>query len=107
MSKHLIDLPGKRFLVRQINEHSRGGHCEYEVYLLDLYGKILNQFAGRYHSKFILDDKYIWFYVSGEKPHSYTSNLDLKMMKLNYNTGIVVTVNKGETPSHIDKLFWN
>ena len=107
IEKHLLDLPGKRFLVQQINEHSRGGHREYEVYLLDLCGKTLNKFAGSYNSKFLLEDKYVWFYVSAKKPNSDTFNLDLKMVKLNYKTGKTETFGKGELPSHIYEQFWN
>lgn len=107
VGKSLIDLPGKRFLVHQINEHSRGGHHECEVYLLDLCGKILNQFAGSYNSKILLDDKYIWFYISRKKTYSDTFNLDLKMIKLNYTNGLTTTVLKGELPSQIEAHFWN
>ena len=107
MEKHLIDLPGKRFLVRQINEHSRGGHSECEVYLLDLSGQIRNQFTGSYNSKILLEDKYIWFYISEKKPYSNTFNLDLNMIKLNYMTGKTETIIKGKLPSHIYAHFWN
>jgi len=107
IEKSLIDLPGKRLLIHQINEHIRGGHHECEVYLLDLSGKILNQFSGGYNSKILLDDKYIWFYISRQKNHNNTFNLDLKMIKLNYTSGITETVRKGELPSHIEVHFWN
>ena len=30
-AKYLFDLPGKVFIVYQINEHSKGGHVEYEM----------------------------------------------------------------------------
>ena len=107
MEKNLIDLPGKRFLVCQVNEHSKGGHLEYEIYLLDLNGKILNQFTGSYNSKVLLDDNFIWFYVSGDRPYSYSFNLDLKLIKLNYLTGIAKTITKGQSPLNIGKHFWN
>jgi len=106
MAKHMIDLPGKRFILQQVNEHSRGGHCEYETYLLDLQGNISNQFDGSYNSKFILDDQFVWFYVSGEKPYSYTFKHDLKIIKLNYLKGKVEKIDKGKLPSNIYNQFW-
>lgn len=36
LEKHLMDLSGKNFSVYQINEHTRGGHYEYEMQLIDL-----------------------------------------------------------------------
>jgi hypothetical protein len=107
LDKHLIDLPSKLFLVRQINEHSRGGHIEYEIHLMDLYGKVINKFTGSYNSKFILDDKFLWFYVSGKKPYSYTFNYDLKIIKLDYTKGVVEKVENGKLPTIIYKQFWN
>ena len=107
VTKELIDLPGKRFLVRQVNEHSRGAHYECEVYLLDICGNILNQFNGSYKSQVLLDDKYIWFYVSGNKPYSYSHNLDLNMIKLNYMTGKSTEIPKGALPEDISSHFWN
>ena len=84
---YLFDLPGKAFIVYQINEHSRGGHVEYEMQLLDINGNVLNQFAGSYNSKIILDDKYLWFLVSGEEPFNFNTDRDLNLIKLNFKTG--------------------
>ncbi len=107
VAKNLINLPGKRFLVHQINEHSRGGHYECEICLLNLRGKVLNKFEGRYNSKVLLDDKYIWFYISRKEANYYASNSDLIMIKLNYITGKAKTVSKRELPPYINTCFWN
>jgi len=61
LEKHLIDLHGKHFLLYQINEYSRGGHCEYDMQLMDLQGNVLKQFSSNYYRKLVLDEKYIWF----------------------------------------------
>lgn len=53
--KCFIDLPDKSFLVYQINEHSRGGHHEYEVQLMDVNGRVLNEFSSRDNIDFVLD----------------------------------------------------
>jgi hypothetical protein len=89
LEKQLIDLPGKHFLVYQINEHSRGGHCEYETQLMNLQGEILNQFTSRYYSKFLLDDKYLWFLKSGARRFDFKSDRDIDLIKLNINTAKV------------------
>lgn len=89
LEKDLIDLPGKLFMVCQINEHSKGGHCEYEMQLMDLQGKVLNQFSSNYHSTLLLDDKYLWFLKSGKTRYDFTSDRDLDLVKLNINTGQV------------------
>jgi len=89
LEKHLKDLPGKHFLVYQINEHSRGGHYEYETLLMNLQGKVLNHFTSSYHSIYLLDDKYLWFLKSGAKPYILSSDRDLDLVKLNIDTGNV------------------
>lgn len=87
LEKHLFDLPGETFLVYQINEHSRGAHHEYELQLLNLEGKVLGGFSGRYYSDFILDQKYVWFLTSGKEPYSLGSNRDLNLVQLHIKTG--------------------
>jgi len=89
LEKHLIELQGKTFIAYQINEHAKGGHHEYEIQLMNLQGKVLNKFSSRYYSDYILDDKYLWFLKSGEKPFTFTSNRDLDLVKLNTSTGKV------------------
>ena len=94
LEKKLIDLPGKLFMVYQINEHSRGGHVEYETLVMNIDGKILNQFNSNYHSKFLLDDKYLWFLKSGAKRYDLISDRDLDLVKLNTKTGQVKQIIK-------------
>ena len=52
-------------------------------------GSVLNQFASGFNSNILLDSKYIWFLVSGDKPSSITRDRDLNLIKLNINTGKV------------------
>ncbi len=87
--KCLIDLPGKSFLVYQINEHSKGGHHEYEVQLMDVSGNVLNEFSSRDNIDFIIDNTNLWFLKTGNKRFSFTSDTDLDLIKLNIKTGEV------------------
>ncbi len=89
LEKQLLDLPGKHFLVHQANEHSRGGHCEFETQIMNLQGQVLNQFTSSYYSKFLLNEKYLWFLKSGEKRFDFTSDRDLDLVKLNIKTAQV------------------
>lgn len=98
LEKSLIDLPGKHFLVQQINEHSRGGHCEYERQLMDLQGTVLQKFSSRYNSKIIGDDKYLWFLQSGDKPFRFGNDRDLNLIKLNHKTGKIKQTSKLNYP---------
>lgn len=104
--KYLIDLPGRNFLVYQINEHSRGGHTEFEMQLMDLQGKVLNQFSSRYNSKLICDDKYIWLIKSGDKPFKIGSDRDLDLVKTNHKTGKIKQTIKLNYP-HLLKCDYN
>ncbi len=87
--KYLIDLPGKCFLAHQVNEHSKGGHCEYEIQLMDLLGNVLNTFSGGIDSNFILDNRTVWFLKSGKKHYSIGSIRDVDLIQLNIVTGKV------------------
>jgi hypothetical protein len=87
LEKHLIDLTGKNFLAYQINEHSRGGHYEYEMQLMDLQGNVLKKFSSNYNSKILFDDNYTYFLQSGTKPFNRDSDPDLNFIKLNHKTG--------------------
>lgn len=98
LEKYLFDLPGRLFLAYQINEHSKGGHCEYETQIMNLQGKILNKFSGDYHSNFLLDGKYLWFLKSGKKRFELASDRDLDLVKLNINTGKVKQIIKLNYP---------
>ncbi len=87
--KSLIDLPGKTFLVYQINEHSRGGHHEFEVQLMNVNGRVLNEFSSRDNIDFILDKNNLWFLKTGKKRFSFTSDIDLDLIRLNTRNGQV------------------
>ena len=89
LDKHLIDLPSKLFLVRQINEHSRGGHHEHEIHVMNLFGKVINRFTGGYNSRLLLDEKHLWMLVSGKNYHNPKIDRDLDLIKLNIKTGQV------------------
>jgi hypothetical protein len=79
--KYLLDLPGDKFLLFQINEHSRGAHCEYEFYLLNVKGVVLADLSSEFHTSFALDNKYIWFLKSGEKKYRIGENKDLDLIQ--------------------------
>lgn len=83
LENKLINLPGDLFLVYQINEHSRGAHCEYEIHLLNTKGEILFQTTSGHYSEFVLDDKYVWYIQSGDKKYKM-GEPDLKLVQLNY-----------------------
>jgi hypothetical protein len=87
LESHFFDLPGKRFLVHQANEHSKGGHCEFETQLMDLEGNVLSKFSGKYRSKYLLKDKYLWFLHSENNSLSLICDKGLFLIKLNHITG--------------------
>jgi hypothetical protein len=83
LEKHLIDLSGKRFLIHQVNEHSKGGHYEFEIQLMNLKGKVLNQFSSRQQSNFIGDDQYLWFLKTFYKSSANSVDRGMQLIKLN------------------------
>ncbi|MCB9225254.1 MAG: hypothetical protein R2780_02795 [Crocinitomicaceae bacterium] len=85
LEKKLINLPDDLFLVYQINEHSRGAHCEYEIHLLNTKGEILFQTTSRHYTEFVLDGKYVWYIQSGDKPYKM-GEPDLMIVQLDYKT---------------------
>lgn len=89
LEKYLLDLPSPLFIVYQINEHSRGGFYEYETQIINMKGEVLNQFASKYDSEFILSGEYIWFLTSGKEKRNLTQGCDLELVILNSNTAKV------------------
>ena len=87
--KHLFDLPNDCFLVYQINEHSRGAHCEYEMQMLNLQGDVLNGFTDRYFTDFLLNEEYVWFLKSVSSSKGAFNHQDQNLIQLDINTGRV------------------
>lgn len=83
LEKYLIELAGKRFLIYQVNEHSKGGHYEFEIQLMNLKGKVLNQFSSRQQSNFIGDNQYLWFLKTFYKSSTNSIDRGMQLIKLN------------------------
>ncbi len=89
LEKHLLDLAGKRFLIYQVNEHSKGGHHEFEIQLMNLKGKVLNQFSSRQKSHFIGDEQYLWFLKTFYQSFANSVDRGMQLIKLNAIRGKV------------------
>ncbi len=84
---YLIDLPGQCFLVIQINEHSKGGHIEHEIQLMNLKGDVLNKFSSKDNFDIILDNNRLWFLKSENKFYDFSNDVDIDLIQLHIKTG--------------------